>query len=523
MSTHESEKPALAIACEYLRAAAAEYREKNVRRMPPLRELARHSGVSLKTMWKAAQECKEEGVITIIHGQGISPFPPSAQKKPIEVPSDEERNEQTGKNQKWHAVAATFRRDILNGRYPPDGSLPKHKELQNRYGVSFKTLSKALKALVGEGTLKIEAGRYRIPPVPVPHQHAKIVLIGHGNEPGRVSLETPRSQQFLRTLEEEITHHNLSLEIVVYNDHHDEPVFLSTRQGATPELPDDEWALGYIVWTVNVLDVPRYVNKIRRSKKPAAFLVEDGSKQIPSSIQSKRGYRSFMLGCTPRAGHDIARFLIRRGHRHVAYISPVHKSQWSAVRYQGLREAFEAAEIPGGVSLFSLSDIEDVYEFQEKFTSGTLNRILDTLHKAILPALPALDLEELEPLRIAIGKFMRNKSLSAPLSHLFDEAVSDPSITAWVTANDFFALLALEYLQSNYIDVPKRISVIGFDDTFDAFLHECTSYNFNIPSLVRAMLRHVLHRNYHPLGKGDEPIELDGMIIERKTTATVKK
>ncbi len=72
--------------------------------------------------------------------------------------------------------------------------------------------------------------------------------------------------------------------------------------------------------------------------------------------------------------------------------------------------------------------------------------------------------------------------------------------------------------------MPQGVSVIGFDDSSDAFDNDLTSYNFSVPSLVHAMVRYVLDsRASSSEFYRQEPIELDGFINRRGTTGATPR
>ena len=104
---------------------------------------------------------------------------------------------------------------------------------------------------------------------------------------------------------------------------------------------------------------------------------------------------------------------------------------------------------------------------------------------------------------------------------LFEQALADPTITAWVAYNDLLAFVALNYLENKGIRVPADISVIGFDDTVEAFGNGLTSYYFNTPGTVRGMLDHLI--NYHDSRQkcASGSTELPGYVMSRITVRSL--
>jgi hypothetical protein len=63
------------------------------------------------------------------------------------------------------------------------------------------------------------------------------------------------------------------------------------------------------------------------------------------------------------------------------------------------------------------------------------------------------------------------------------------------------------------------LSVVSFDDTPEALHHGLTSYNFDVPAVVRAMLSH-LHepRASRLAARQHAPVVIEGFVTERGTS-----
>jgi DNA-binding LacI/PurR family transcriptional regulator len=75
------------------------------------------------------------------------------------------------------------------------------------------------------------------------------------------------------------------------------------------------------------------------------------------------------------------------------------------------------------------------------------------------------------------------------------KAIADRSITAWICANDEIAIPALNYLSSCKIKVPDEIAVIGFDNHPFAFEAGLSSFDFDIPNIIRQALGFITYPN----------------------------
>ncbi|MBD3319864.1 MAG: hypothetical protein GF350_02085 [Chitinivibrionales bacterium] len=105
------------------------------------------------------------------------------------------------------------------------------------------------------------------------------------------------------------------------------------------------------------------------------------------------------------------------------------------------------------------------------------------------------------------------------INRLFKDASAGKKSTVWVAANDDIALWALEFLHRKKISCPGRISVVGFDDTHAAMNRGLTSFNFNMRAFAHLMLSFVLNKRSVRQPPKNRAVELDGMVIERRTVS----
>ncbi|MBD3421933.1 MAG: hypothetical protein GF398_17620 [Chitinivibrionales bacterium] len=71
---------------------------------------------------------------------------------------------------------------------------------------------------------------------------------------------------------------------------------------------------------------------------------------------------------------------------------------------------------------------------------------------------------------------------------LFQRALKNKSITAWVCANDDVAEFAQVFLREQSRSVRKRISLLGFDNTYRAMHLGISSYSFRVDALAHMAL-----------------------------------
>ena len=107
----------------------------------------------------------------------------------------------------------------------------------------------------------------------------------------------------------------------------------------------------------------------------------------------------------------------------------------------------------------------------------------------------------------------------ARMQALMSDAFSSREVTAWVAVTDALAIRALSWLAGKGVRPGRDLSVAGFDDSPDAFLHSLTSYNFNCEATVHAMLAHLVGRRMTQSGKNKrEIVEIEGFVTPRSST-----
>jgi DNA-binding LacI/PurR family transcriptional regulator len=107
------------------------------------------------------------------------------------------------------------------------------------------------------------------------------------------------------------------------------------------------------------------------------------------------------------------------------------------------------------------------------------------------------------------------------LQPMFERALADTTITAWVCATDSIATQALAFLENRDIAVPGRISLVGFDNSPLSTMYGLTSYDFDQQNLFNHAISFAIGRR----GSAESPgtaVECPGTLIERQTTGKAK-
>lgn len=482
-----------------------------------MHELARRAGVSRETMGKVVRSLRLTGVLTVtqrsgirivdsahIHSEGPLPAPPVYA---------------------WQGVAARLTDDMWDGRYALGGRLPGAQVLQGRYGACYRSVKKALEALCRQGLVERSGRGYRVVGTAAPTPHQSVVLTVRGADPGVPAPALfPMAEETLYGFQREGARLRVDVRAVSFG--FSSAKLLGPGGGPGPFVDQRERAstLGFAcaLFGIGSAALLEFIHHLESYGCPVAALDPTGSLYHSSGpLPLARSTRLFSLATGSRAGSAVGRHLAALGHRHVAYISADHQMVWSQERLMGLSESLGAAG--GTVSAFTHPGRRPPMRGAGGSSwAATLGGRFDRAIAMIESQDPQLAAAVAKH-RLLVRETANEQNTHADLEGLFDAALSHGSITAWVAANDATALGGIAFLKEQGRKVPQDMSVGGFDDSAESFAWGLTSYNFNVPALVQAMLSHVLHPDvYRRFGVGGRAREIDGSVVARQTTMKAK-
>jgi DNA-binding LacI/PurR family transcriptional regulator/DNA-binding transcriptional regulator YhcF (GntR family) len=500
---------------QFLRDLIDAGRAEGVLRLPPIRRIADTARVSTSAVWKAVRRLKDENRVVTRQGAWIG-IAGTGAVDPL-LAADE-----TGAGLKWHGTAGSIRRDIANGRFLPGQRLPAVKELLVLYSVNYRTMRKALAALIGERSIAPVARGYRVAPLLGRQGRGLIALVAGGYPDGSLFPYTFRTQDYVRTLEEACSRAGLDLAIITFDTATDRIRVPARWQGIFSGKAGNRAVLGFLVIPTGLrpLGFDGLLSTVAQSGKPVAVLDENGDLGL-SAFTALHGVRLFRISCSAGPGALVGRSLVQMGHRSIAYLSLFHQQPWSRGRLAGLRQSCE----PAGASVhpFVSEDYNSSATITPVAGMPTLPKALDGALSRLIAMLNArMNTMEFARTSIALRRqvdaFIQLEINRSVLVPLMQAAYATPGITAWVGTSDATALICAEFLRSRGKRVPQDVSVMGFDDSYEAFTYKLTSCNFNGPAYIRAMVRHILDPGAYPASKVRGPIELDGYIAVRETT-----
>ncbi|MBD3243719.1 MAG: GntR family transcriptional regulator [Chitinivibrionales bacterium] len=504
-------------AIEGMRGLIEQLRASGKRRLPGVRVLASRFGVAYVTMAKAIRVLCAEGVLETVQGRGTFVQSTPGQRRTMQSVAPVRRRT-------WERVRDTVEQDLVRQVYPPGRLLPSAKELSRVYGVSYATLGKALASLESMGLLVPHGTGYGVADLGRQEGHGTLVVVARGaTDLNRLS---GRAQELFRIVQSECSKLNVLLRIAFYD--HDSRGELRTSQEDMRliEAPRESSVIGYLVFARG-FETPfasGLAVRLGRSALPVSVLDESGDLVSPGEGAGGGPVRLFNMSSSPRSGLVVGRYLLAHGHRRIAYINAAHTSTWSRNRLAGLREAFRA----GGNEARVYPFVTDRVELPER--SGSLHGTVgEAIREIVVPdperfgSLTPLLRRAFSGLTSVISGAVSHEVQRNHLMPLFEQAAARDDITAWVAGNDSTAVQCMDFLARHAIAVPSHISVVGFDDTLEAFLYKLTSYSHNYPAVVRAMLAHVLKPRIAPRRpRPDGPTEIEGFINRRETVGAVR-
>jgi DNA-binding transcriptional regulator YhcF (GntR family) len=486
-------------------------------RLPSLKEVSESTGVSLVTCLKAARYLQSKGVVVIRPGKGIFVADPR-KAMPSENPATA-----SAAHCAWQRCRDAMLADIYAEAYGSDMPLPSINELARTYGVHHQTARKALQALIDERAIVKQRRSYRVRGLPKRQNRSTIALIVPSMS-GYGMFRPQRHQQFALAMEQACLKHGLLLEGFGYDADENGAVLLNRNNVPASEqmLEEIPLLLGCIVLCWNeVAPMSDFMQRLLGMRKPVAICDEAGNQSLISSPPGDRLFTRFVTAYTSVCGVRVARYLLGKGHRRVAYMSPYHASRWSRNRLAGIQAEYARGGCEGGVVPFTLQGFANYYEFGRDEDNASFARQIGGIADQIHQRLPNCS----APLQKYLGgiyeELLNLKTLESQRqfeSPLFEQALRDAAVTAWVAANDMVAIHALDYLGAVKADVPGRIALIGFDNSVEAFQNKLTSYDFDMAGLARHMLAFVLDPHNRTLRNRPAALhELDGFVQERVT------
>ncbi len=403
----------------------------------------------------------------------------------------------------------------------PGAPLPSCKELAATHGAAHVTVRRALDSLVCDRVLERFGRGYRVDRGPSPPSRATVVVIAFTADMHILSALSPRAQELWRQLQSQCVSRGLAVRVV------DCESAVGSKRGhylesqSVVELAAQEAVVGFMVLTTGLSADwrARIRELLSQHAQPAAFVDENSSTRPPPAGKGRQREwcRTFCPSREMTAGESVGNHLRSLGHRRIACFTLSDDVAWCRQRREGLESSFARAGMTGAVVSVATPEVSD-FEHRERHLRQhpAYARFLDST-AAFFGGVTAVTEGMMDYFHnFHAVPYAWSKFLAQRLESGFERARADQSITAWVATNDDVAFHALAYLNRLQVRVPHALSVVGFDDTVDAFGEGLTSYNFNMAGVVAAALDHILNR-IRPIGASGS--EIPGFLSVRHSTA----
>jgi DNA-binding LacI/PurR family transcriptional regulator len=468
--------------------------------------LATRAGVSYSTMWKIVTDYRARGKLSgkyrvTAAGAGTRP------------------DLDTQGESSYQRTVNRLTRDLLAGTIVRRGRLFHVKELVSRYAVTQRTLRRATAELCSEGLLLSRGRHYEYLPV-VHRKRSTVVLIASPNA-GSADMELPELETgFVRSGERTCAAMGAHLETVALRRGDGRTFLTGTHGGAAISLPDHESVAGYLYLLHESESFDRrLMESLLSTQRPVAIV--DHASVFPKENRRFDApmVRIFTASGGERPGREMARYILSKGHRRIAYISPFHADAWSINRARGIQRVVALAGERFGVDEFTKEYSAKTRDLANRASEHSQATYLLRDYEKWLREVPFVCRAESELLwRTQFPFMLFRMGMREVLWDLLEEACRRSSATAWIMANDFAAIVALDYCHQHHIRVPETIAVAGFDDTVCASNAGITTYSFNLPAVAAASVRFILYP-FSGYWSKCRVTEIDGELLERQTTS----
>jgi DNA-binding LacI/PurR family transcriptional regulator/DNA-binding transcriptional regulator YhcF (GntR family) len=520
-------------------------------RLPSLANLAIICAVSRATIWKVVSRLKQESLVHTRERGHIIAGPFGAARE-ISV-----KRNLAAPGPLWKRLAVTVGKEILSGSFS-EARLPPISKLAVYYGVAVPTLHKSLDMLVADGIINKEGLRYLQNKGNFRTNQSRIVFISTADAGGKIDVAEFRTQTLLQSFEREAP--RMGFEATC------EPFNVLSADGLleiTNRFKDSRNLSGAILNIWNAWDRPIWqrwtdlITLLAKKSIPTIVADQSGNLEIPGTLLRSGTVRLIRISSV-QAGIRVGEALHHRGHRRIAFISPNHPTDWAQGRYNGLLNYFEryggsssnvtlyTRDIPisnyelifallnldeKGVHAlhfeqYSEERIRSLYPILKRSQKLRLSSVVSdqTMSQTLRPMVDAMqelmgkkhDTRTLVRLQQFVGSIATDRALAVWMTPLFNTVLSKGNATAWVCPSDQIALAALSFLESRKIEVPGKISVIGFDNWQEAHEQQLSTFDFNMHGMIQEALLMIFDRK--EFRRKPVVSEVDGYVVERRTT-----
>jgi len=457
--------------------------------------LARDAGVSYVTMWKALRR-------------------PQHARRPAAAASPAPQDTLTGGKFAAARLARRMQSDLLQGRLPQPGPLPGIKELCSRYHAGYRLMRKALDALCAEGLLACDGSRFSSRAVRA-RPSLTIAILVYAWYEGPLVLMSEYDQDYMRSLEAECSGSQLGLQVMRYSHTaagRSRTVFL--RQDASGHtLAAGSGIDGYavLVFAPVCLSEDLFA-QLHATGKPVVFIDQIGGWTAPPFLNASGRCITIQATDYAAAGRGIVQNLLGLGHRRCAFFSAYHADAWSRLSYDVMQAACHAGGPDCSLTPFVAEGSVVTAYYISKARSRAPDKALHRSYATWKRGLPAAYSQQLDPyFAYLLEQQLAYAEVRQTLDPLFRRAVSDKSITCWITADVDSGWFAHDFLRAR--SWPGSLLAIGSSPELIRF--RVASWDFNPAAAARATVGYLLDPRRRLPGQEGHALAIQGTLIDR--------
>ncbi|MCF0224410.1 MAG: GntR family transcriptional regulator [Fibrobacter sp.] len=399
-------------------------------KMPSVRKMAERLGLSVATVHRAYKSLSEAGVIQLVQGKGC--FWGRAPEVTV-----------TPEESVYSYIEKKFLADLEAGYLNAFEALPSSKELSFRYKASPYIFKKFLTQKVSQGILVRSGHKYYFSEERTVNESNYILFIHRSDNQGRMKIESERESDVFRVLTQIAAEQKISVHFIGFHEQSDK---LCRHGGEEFVVKNDEHCLGIFLSTWLVKDALKLFNHFASFEGPISVWWEYDPGEVPLRVKNKKKWAFYNVAFGKESGVIVGQFLLQRGMKKVHFLSPYHASFWSNARLLGLRES--------GVDVLPLVNSQFASPFD-------LMALADK------------------------NGVDRQKFMDGIMAELMESSCLD----CFVCSNDWVATSLIDYYTARGLSVPY---VVGFDDTIESYRYVFDSFAFNVGTMVKEALYHIV-------------------------------
>ncbi len=460
-------------------------------RLPSVRAFASEAGVSTRTIQKVVDTYVKAGFLTSRKGIGVF-ISEALLTGSVVLPADPLQATSVTRSE---TIAEQLLDDLLSHTFERTDRIPPFTQLQSVYHANYRTIRRAITLLESKGLLDANKNLTINLSLQERHNKNEVLCFVRTMKSGPPSADTERT---IANLQQICSLRNVTPRVFKVYYVETKLEFISNEdRTAFYRMPSDG-PLGSIVISLGITRGIETLLDMVRAKLDAP-LVLLGTPGITDAFKKYPFRKSIVHLSTEESiapGVKAGKFLYQRGHRRIAFLSSVPAQAWSLNRHRGIQHVYDAAGRKGAVHFWDVPGIraQSGRELWQSSDMPDFDRAINPLSNAINETAErfSFDVFQRQNMRNAFIAFVKQTRIRNLLKESYRDIIADiaaqKEFSAIVCDDDMLATQCLAVLKELSYSVPDDISVMGFDDSYEAMEANLTSYNFNVSEQVNCVI-----------------------------------